>query len=185
MPESRECLVGEGCRGAGPDDGSPVPLCELHLAVAAEWAGAACGVVDALPSPCVLCGSRTGIRYASGWVCGTCEWRHGEIVDTELPPPRVDVVYYLGFADRVKIGTTSNPRRRFTAIWHDDVLAMERGDRTLERRRHQQFGEERFGATEWFRLSERLIAHIDTVRGGVEPWDAHTRWMSAALALRG
>ena len=101
------------------------------------------GVTDVLPSPCRLCGSRSGVRHPSGWVCAVCEWRHGELVDGELPPPRVDVVYYLRYADRVKIGTTSNPRQRFAAIRHDDVLAFERGDRRLERHRHAQFADER------------------------------------------
>ena len=167
-----------------PDD-APLALCELHLAVAGDWAQAAFGVTDALPAPCRLCGSRLGIRLPSGWLCATCEWRFGDFVDGELPPPRVDVVYYLGYADRVKIGTTSNPRQRFSAIWHDDLLAMERGDRRLERQRHAQFSVERFGSTEWFAHSEALQEHIDVVRGGSEPWDAYLRWVSEAVALRG
>ena len=164
---------------------SPLLLCELHLAVAGDWASSAYGVTDALPSPCVLCGSRSGIRYPSGWICATCEWRFGELVDGELPPPRVDVVYYLRYADRVKIGTTSNPRQRFAAIWHDDVLAMERGDRRREHERHVQFADERFGTSEWFAYSDRLRDHIAAVRRDVEPWDAYLRWMSEAVALRG
>ncbi|MEU1973303.1 GIY-YIG nuclease family protein [Microbacterium sp. NPDC019599] len=164
---------------------APFPLCELHLAVAADWAASAYGVTDALPSPCRLCGSRLGIRLPSGWICATCEWRHGELVDGELPPPRLDVVYYLRYADRVKIGTTSNPRRRFAAIWHDDLLALERGDRRLEHARHVQFATERFGTTEWFAISDALMAHLDGVRGGIEPWDAYARWVSEATALRG
>ena len=74
---------------------APLPLCERHLAVAGEWAAATYGVEDLLPSPCVLCGSRRGIHDPSGWSCAVCEWRHGDLVDDELPPPRVDVVYYL------------------------------------------------------------------------------------------
>lgn len=164
---------------------SPLPLCERHLAVASEWQASAHGATDVLPSPCRLCGSRLGIRCTSGWLCATCEWRHGELIDDELPPPRVDVVYYLRYADRVKIGTTSNPRQRFAAIWHDDVLAMERGGRRLERDRHTQFADERFDATEWFAWSKRLHTHVEAVRGGVEPWDAYARWVSEAIALRG
>jgi hypothetical protein len=164
---------------------APVALCELHLAIAGDWAGSAYGVTDVLPSPCRLCGSRLGITYPSGWICATCEWRHGELLDGELASPRVDVVYYLRYADRVKIGTTSNPRQRFAAIWHDDLLALERGDRRLEQHRHGQFADERFGRTEWFDYSERLRVHIETVGGGAEPWDAYARWVSEATALRG
>ena len=127
------------------------------------------------------------MRYPSAWLCAVCEWVHGELVDGELPLPRVDVVYYLRFDDRVKIGTTSNPRQRLGAIWHDDLLAFERGDRRLERRRHEEFADERFDRTEWFRFSERLREHIEAVRGGgaEEPWDRYTRWISETVALRG
>jgi hypothetical protein len=179
------CLVGSGCRGAVDPD-SPVALCELHLALAADWAQRDLGLTDALPSPCLACGSRVGIRYASGWVCAVCEWRYGDTVDDGLPPPRVDVVYYLRQGDRVKIGTTANPRQRFAAIMHEQVLAFERGDRRLEQRRHLQFADERFPGSEWFRMSRRLRAHIASVGSGVDdPWDRYARWMSEALALRG
>jgi len=38
------------------------------------------------------------------------------VPDPELVPPRVDIVYYLRFGDRVKIGTTASPRQRFAAL---------------------------------------------------------------------
>lgn len=180
------CLIDDDeCRGAVPAD-APVSLCEWHLAVAAEWANRAFGVTDALPAPCALCGSRLGVHYPSGWLCAVCEWRFGDIVDGELPPPRVDVVYYLRFDDRIKIGTTCHPRQRFAAIRHDDLLVLERGDRRLERRRHGQFADERFEGTEWFRVSDALTAHIAGMRAGAEdPWDAYARWTSEAIARRG
>jgi Meiotically up-regulated gene 113 len=179
------CLAsGPACRGAVPAD-APLPLCELHLTVAAEWAQRSTGSADLLPSPCRACGSQVGVRFPSGWICAVCEWRHGDVVDDELPPPRVDVVYYLRYGDRVKIGTTANPRQRLAAIWHDEVLAFERGDRRLERRRHSQFADHRLGG-EWFRLSAPVRDHIALVASGVDdPWDAYARWVSAALALRG
>lgn len=124
------------------------------------------------------------MRYPSGWTCAVCEWPHGEVPDGELPPPRVDVVYYLRFADRVKIGTTANPRQRFAAIRHEAVLAFERGDRRVERRRHGEFAEERFGAGEWFALSGRLAAHVDVLAAGVDPWDRWRRWVAEANATR-
>lgn len=166
--------------------GAPVRLCAAHLGAAAEWVDAAYGVTDVLPSPCRLCGCRWGVRHRSGWICGVCEWRHGDIVDDELPPPRVDVVYYLRFADRVKIGTTARPAARLAAIRHDELLAFERGDRRLERRRHAQFAEDRWERTEWFRLSEALRVHVTAVAAGEpDPWQRHARWVSEALALRG
>lgn len=180
---ARSCLIGGDCRGIVDPD-APLALCERHLAVASEWAHRADGVEDVLPGPCAACGSRLGIRHPGAWVCAVCEWRFGDVADGELPAPRIDIVYYLGYADRVKIGTTVNPRRRFAAIRHDDVLAFERGGRSLERLRHAQFAEERFGGSEWFAASPALSAHIEAVRGGVPPWDVHARWRSEALALR-
>lgn len=165
---------------------APVPLCEAHLAAAAEWAGAEYGVTDVLPSPCRLCGSRLGVRHPSGWLCAVCEWRHGELPDDDIAPPRVDVVYYLRYDDRIKIGTSGNPRQRFAAIWHDELLAFERGGRSLEQRRHVQFADDRYPGTEWFRSTPRLRAHIDAVAAGVDdPWELLARWVSEAVALRG
>ena len=179
----RVCLAASAeCRGEVPD-AAPLPLCELHLAVAGDWAQRTDGVTDTLPSPCRLCGSTVGVRYPSGWVCAVCEWRHGDIVDYDLAPPRIDVVYYLRYADRVKIGTTANPRQRLAAILHEEVLAFELGDRRQERRRHEQFADERFDATEWFRLSARILEHVEALAPGVaNPWDALARWRSRAAA---
>ena len=122
------CLAEEGTCPQPVPEGSPLALCERHLAVAADWAQRHDGVTDVLPDACRLCGSRVGVRYPSGWICAVCEWSVGQTVDGELPPARVDVVYYLRNGDRVKIGTTANPRQRFAAIWHEEVLAFERGD---------------------------------------------------------
>ncbi|GAA1949636.1 hypothetical protein GCM10009776_09550 [Microbacterium deminutum] len=164
---------------------SPVALCEGHLAAASDWADRTYGVPDLLPSPCRLCGSPLGVQFRSGWICAVCEWRHGDVPDDELAPPRVDVVYYLRYGDRVKIGTTSNPRQRFAAIWHEEVLAFERGDRMLEHRRHMQFEVDRFASTEWFRMSDALRAHIDALAAGSDdPWRLHARWISEANAVR-
>jgi hypothetical protein len=164
---------------------APLQLCEPHLAVAADWSSRTRGGVDVLPSPCVACGSRIGMHYPTGWVCAVCEWRHGEVPDQDVAPPRVDVVYYLRHGDRVKIGTTANPRQRFAAIWHDEVLAFERGDRRLERARHEQFAADRFAGSEWFRLTPVIVQHADTLAGGRDPWDVHARWVSEAVALSG
>lgn len=180
---SVRCLQ-PGCGGSA-DDASPVALCEDHLALAADWAGRHWGLVDVLPSPCVACGSRLGRRYPSGWLCATCEWRHGEYPDSDLVPQRIDIVYYLQHGDRIKIGTTTNPRQRFAAIWHDRLLALERGDRHVERARHEQFAPERLERSEWFTASPRLLAHTDTVARDVDPWDLYARWISEAAALRG
>ena len=118
-----------------------------------------------LESPCRLCGSLFGIRHPTGWVCTVCEWPVGGYIDLELPPPRIDVVYYLRRGTAVKIGTTFNPRQRFTALPHDEVLAFELGGRALEQQRHLEFAADRLGTSEWFGLTRRLRAHIRRSRG--------------------
>ena len=92
MPRSRSASVTSPSRASGPAVSSASPMC--------------------CRGPAGSCGSRLGIRYPSGWLCAVCEWRHGDLIDHELPPPRVDVVYYLRYDERVKIGTSSNPRQR-------------------------------------------------------------------------
>lgn len=170
-------------------EGSPVPLCARHLMLAVEFGAAqatATGVEDVLASPCVLCGARLGVRYPSGMLCAVCEWRVGDVPEADLAPPRLDVVYYIRFRDRIKIGTSSNPRGRLAALWHEELLAFERGDRHLERRRHGQFAEYRLGRSEWFSTHPALESHIDTLAAGVDdPWRLHRRWMSEAVAARG
>jgi hypothetical protein len=166
---------------------APLELCELHLTLAADWVQRSEGITDVLPTACRACGSRLGVRYPSGWICAVCEWRVGDVVDDELPPPRVDVVYYLRFEDRVKIGTSVNPRQRLARIWHEELLAFERGGRALEQRRHVQFAADRYtSSSEWFRLSPAILEHLAVVTaGGEDPWELHARWVSEAVALRG
>lgn len=134
-----------------------------------------------LESPCRVCGSRDGVRTPAGWECAACGWRVGEYIDPGLPLPRVDVVYYLRFGERVKIGTTFNPRQRFAALLHEEVLAFERGDRALEQQRHAEFADDRLGTSEWFALTPKLAAHIEALAAGADPWHAHARWLAEAL----
>jgi hypothetical protein len=103
----------------------------------------------------------------------------GDVPDADLPAPRIDVVYYLRWADRIKIGTSHRPRQRLAAIWHEELLAFERGDRALEQRRHREFAELREGG-EWFRADPRLLDHIADVAGSVPPWHAYARWVAEA-----
>ncbi len=187
-PGDLRCVLpgedGSPCgRAAG---GSPFALCAAHIAAVIEWADTGLGTTDAMQTPCRACGSRIGVRYPSGWVCAACEWRVGDILDAELPPPRVDVVYYIRFQDRIKIGTTVNPRQRLARLWHDEVLAFERGDRLVERRRHEQFSADRLGRSEWFASSPALEQHIAQLAAGVDdPWARHARWVGEAIGLRG
>jgi len=97
----------------------------------------------------------------------------------------VHVVYYLRFDDRIKIGTSSNPRSRLAQLRFDELLAFERGGRAIEQKRHAQFASQRFSGSEWFHSHRALDRHIRSLAAGVEdPWDLYKRWMSERLALR-
>ena len=176
---------GRPCRGPVDID-APLNLCNEHLLAAYDWVARDVGVTDLLPSPCVACGSRVGVRYPAGWVCADCEWRVGDVPDEELDRPRVEVVYYIRYRDQIKIGTSANPRLRLASLPHDEVLAFERGGRLLEQRRHAEFAQHRFPGTEWFAVHDALLAHVAEVAAGVDdPWHEYERWVVRRLALRG
>jgi hypothetical protein len=175
------CVI-PGC-GAGVEARAPLALCTTHLLDAHDFVAREVGATDVLPSPCLACGSRLGVRYPSGWLCAHCEWRVGAVPEPGAAPPRVDVVYYLRYRDRIKIGTSATPRARIAALPHDEVLAFERGGRELEQRRHAQFAGLRMPRTEWFRVGDELLAHLAVVAAD-EPWGRYERWLSAELALR-
>jgi hypothetical protein len=142
------------------------------------------GVENDLPAPCLACGAGTRDPDSTGWSCLTCGWRVGDVPDADLPPVRVQVVYYLGFGDRIKIGTSANPRARLARLRFDELLAFERGGREIEQERHAQFADQRFPGSEWFRSSRALTDHIGAIAAGTDdPWDLYRRWMSEQLAL--
>lgn len=182
------CAVatGHGAVCASPvEAGAPVNLCAHHLVVAHDWVDRTVGVTDILPSPCLACGSRLGVHYPSGWLCAICEWKVGDVADYEIAAVRVDVVYYIRFDDRIKIGTSASPKSRLAALGNNELLAFERGTRELEQRRHRQFAAERFARTEWFEASDRLLAHIATLNpAGEDPWNLYRLWVSQKVALQ-
>lgn len=184
----RPCRIeigGDACPSP-VEPGAPLDLCIRHLLEAHDWVDRELGVTDLLPSPCLACGSRLGVRYPSGWLCAVCEWRVGEFPDGDVTDRRVDVVYYLRYGDRIKIGTTANPRQRIASLPHDEVLAFERGGRLLEQRRHAQFAAHRIVGTEWFESNRALVDHVAELSDGVDdPWAQFDRWVSRQIALHG
>ena len=180
-------IVAEGGRPCAEPavSGAPLDLCMTHLLAAHDWVAGEVGVTDILPSPCLACGSRLGVRYPSGWLCAVCEWKVGEVADPQnAAAVRVDVVYYLRFRDRIKIGTSGNPRQRFASLRFDELLAFERGDRLLEQRRHAQFADHRLATSEWFAVHDALTEHIEILRAGADdPWTRYALWRSQRLAL--
>lgn len=74
-----------------------------------------------------------------------------------------NVVYYIRFSDRVKIGTTSNLKSRLGDLPYDELLGTEPGGLSLEQYRHEQFAQYRL-VGEWFSMSPKLIQHIDALK---------------------
>jgi hypothetical protein len=68
-------------------------------------------------------------------------------------------VYYMRIGNRCKIGYTSDIWVRLNNINPEEFLAVERGGRTLERWRHEQFADLRTNG-EWFRYEEPLVGHV-------------------------
>ncbi|MEV4735048.1 MULTISPECIES: GIY-YIG nuclease family protein [unclassified Microbacterium] len=134
-----------------------------------------------LPDPCALCGRSEAVRVAAGLECTWCGWLFGTAPDVDLPRPVIEVVYYVRYDRRVKIGTSGRPRQRLAAIRHDELLAFEPGGREIEQARHRQFAAIREGG-EWFTLDEDLRAHIRALRTTDDPWQLYARWTSAALS---
>lgn len=126
--------------------------------------------------PCPACDVRalTGYQLGHQLDCQSC----GHIVPLDQPLPRLklsdvqkppieDVVYYMRFGDRVKIGTTRNLAQRRAAIPHDELLATEPGGRDVERTRHLQFrGSRVTGQREWFHLTHEIRQHIAGLKRG-------------------
>lgn len=73
------------------------------------------------------------------------------------------VVYYVRRGDLIKIGTTTEPRQRFTELRPDEICAVEPGGISEERARHRQFWYLR-EAGEYFRAAPELLAHIRMIR---------------------
>ncbi len=83
------------------------------------------------------------------------------------------VVYYLRIGDFIKIGTTSNLKRRINSYPPGCLLlAVERGGTGLEGYRINQFSHLNAARREWFRPGEELIGHINGLRqqAGKDPW---------------
>lgn len=84
--------------------------------------------------------------------------------EERIAPAFKSIVYYLLRGPLVKIGTTRRPESRFASLMPDRIMAIEPGDRSVERERHQQFKHLRHGTSEYFSQGDDLAAYIDTVR---------------------
>lgn len=78
---------------------------------------------------------------------------------------RTDVVYYVRFGDRIKIGTTTNLPQRLAQLPVDELLAIEPGNVSKEKARHREFARLLIpGQQEWFRCEPALLGHASAIR---------------------
>ena len=137
-------------------DGSPLSLCQLHLMLAAEFAGEL----------------QMGRRGPSS------QRRPGVSVKHSNP----SVVYYIEFGDRIKIGTSRNLPGRLKDLTYDRLLAIEPGNHAVEHMRHLEFAAHRVNG-EWFTDNGDLRTHIDrlvTTYG--DPRSAYAQWVLSGPA---
>ena len=86
------------------------------------------------------------------------------IVETlfpELQPVYLTRVYFgLGDNGQVKIGLTKRASGRRGGEMHFTELCAIPGDRKVEQQYHDRYADARYGTTEWFRLSQRLLVDL-------------------------
>lgn len=82
------------------------------------------------------------------------------------PPRGGECVYYVRFADHIKIGRSKSLKGRMMAmhLHPDSLLAAEPGGHQIEKQRHLMFRDERVQRTELFHPSDRLLEHVEHVR---------------------
>lgn len=76
------------------------------------------------------------------------------------------VVYYIAMHGWVKIGKTTNIKRRLRSFYAlpEQLLAIEPGVGDREAERHREFAALRIKGTELFEMDDRLRAHVELVR---------------------
>jgi hypothetical protein len=82
-----------------------------------------------------------------------------EETKVRIDRPRQNFVYYAQFRDLVKIGFTSDVRRRMQSLGTERLLTVELGGYQLEHRRHEEFADLRMHG-EWFRYEGPLVRHV-------------------------
>jgi hypothetical protein len=167
MPHSSFCTVldedGKDCMRPVAE-GVIISVCRLHMILAtsiAREAGWTKGPVSRVVRVPVY------MPIAANW--------HKKLAKSAAPivTAAYQVVYYLQFGDRVKIGTTTNLPERLKSIPHDRVLALEPGGFSTEHKRHAEFATSRIHH-EWFNITPKLVAHINDLRltygDAIESW---------------
>lgn len=162
-----------GCDCDGPvTAGTPVSLCDVHVKLAFKHYLDTRAETDIAEAP----STESLIRRWEDAIAEARTAYPGLLADIQARNARDSqewhettwdshVVYYLRFGDKVKIGTTSNLTRRLREVPHEEVLAVEQGNITLEEMRHEEFAALRVhNRSEWFRATEELLVHCQMLR---------------------
>lgn len=83
----------------------------------------------------------------------------------KIPPGKhAPLVYFISNGNRIKIGTTTELKRRIRtlALRPENVALLLDGDTRLERELHRQFANLRIGTTEWFAYDNPLLDYVNT-----------------------
>jgi hypothetical protein len=86
-------------------------------------------------------------------------------VTWQLPARKhAPLVYFIRNGNRVKIGTSTEVKRRIRtlALRAENVVLLLDGGKPLERDLHQQFSDLRIGNTEWFAYDGALVDYVRT-----------------------
>ena len=189
MNNHRQCPI--PARGfkdcwATPHPDSKFGLCDVHWRKVAKDLFSGAIYPEFKCSKCKLFSLRTvpgdNMRYCTNRKCATIFFdietddgghqattkEHKDFLPPKKSPRHKDqanVVYYIIWADRIKIGTTTNLPNRMESVYHDEILAIEPGDAQLESRRHAQFAEYKIhGQREWFSAAPGLRFFANTLR---------------------
>ena|SRR5690625_3621879 len=87
----------------------------------------------------------------------------GIVVDGDAIRNRPGLVYFIQFADRVKIGFTTDLATRLNHLPHDRILATMPGSFSDEQRLHRTF-EHLNVRGEWFSMGDDLMDYIAQVQ---------------------
>lgn len=78
------------------------------------------------------------------------------------PKEKLGLVYFIRFADRIKIGYTTDLPTRMKTVPHDEILALVPGTMADEKTLHRKFNSLRITG-EWFANDPRLTDFIKTL----------------------
>lgn len=120
---------------------------------------------------CNECGAVSMLEGTPDWTTTDVDQRHlgtrepNPAYPVDLTRPRTDVVYYIRFGDRIKIGTSTNLPNRLGSLPYDELLAIEPGNVEREHSRHAQFRAHRVvGQQEWFHVTPEILGHASALR---------------------